>query len=451
MIDKKQDLHEGLKWWKRASEMRVLYHSVGLVDNNKQIAEPVAEMGNITEYQSVEDVENMQNYFTPDYIKMQSLLVRQRLLGFKHPDTTYYIRYRGAVLADSGDYSRCLKLWRYVLKNLVEHLDSLCCNILLCAIQSYVELFGFLFHTQTTEAFRNIYPGMNQNLIDVDDILSVMKGCVALYNFHKNAAARNPTDHVISLQNKTDSTCMKLICKLTVFFTLVKDYELKPRKGRSEEETASIRVKMDDYLEKVEVLLAGLVHANIKDQENNTLLHIILSSDCCGVERHQITDHPHLPAVEVLLKVYRTVACNVDQLNKKHFTPLELLVKNCVKKSSEFKKIHDAFTLFEKYGAHTDCSADTRPDFCPLLIYNDHALTHNMAMLAQKYKDINQLQQAQSESSNSEKAEKTIKDEDYPMYPLKVQSLQCLSAVAVMEYSCDFTFLEHLIPFVLKH
>ncbi len=51
----------------------------------------------------------------PDEMRMQSLMVRERVLGPAHPDTSYYIRYRGAVYADAGQFDRCIQLWMYAL------------------------------------------------------------------------------------------------------------------------------------------------------------------------------------------------------------------------------------------------------------------------------------------------------------------------------------------------
>ncbi len=42
-------------------------------------------------------------------------MVRERVLGPAHPDTSYYIRYRGAVYADAGQFDRCIALWMYAL------------------------------------------------------------------------------------------------------------------------------------------------------------------------------------------------------------------------------------------------------------------------------------------------------------------------------------------------
>jgi len=42
----------------------------------------------------------------PDEMRMQALAIRERILGPAHPDTSYYIRFRGAVYADAGKFNR---------------------------------------------------------------------------------------------------------------------------------------------------------------------------------------------------------------------------------------------------------------------------------------------------------------------------------------------------------
>lgn len=46
----------------------------------------------------------------PDEMRMQALVIRERILGPAHPDTSYYIRYRGAVYADAGKFNRSEKI-----------------------------------------------------------------------------------------------------------------------------------------------------------------------------------------------------------------------------------------------------------------------------------------------------------------------------------------------------
>ena len=48
--------------------------------------------------------------------RMQSLILRERILGIAHPETFYFMRFRGAAYADRREYLRTLALWMYVLE-----------------------------------------------------------------------------------------------------------------------------------------------------------------------------------------------------------------------------------------------------------------------------------------------------------------------------------------------
>jgi len=47
---------------------------------------------------------------------VRQTFVRERILGAKHPETFYFLRYRGAIHADQGRYDRCYQLWMYALQ-----------------------------------------------------------------------------------------------------------------------------------------------------------------------------------------------------------------------------------------------------------------------------------------------------------------------------------------------
>ena len=48
----------------------------------------------------VESVEALEEIISdPDSMRMQALLVRERILGPAHPDTSYYIRYRLLIIS----------------------------------------------------------------------------------------------------------------------------------------------------------------------------------------------------------------------------------------------------------------------------------------------------------------------------------------------------------------
>jgi len=138
-VDKKRDMLGSYKLWKRAMEER--YDDGELVCPKVVLASPIAAYENTVEVQSLEQLEDIIS--DPDEMRMQALLVRERILGPAHPDTSYYIRYRGAVYADMGHFERCITLWMYALdmqQKMLEPLSLMTQSSLL----SFAELFSYM-------------------------------------------------------------------------------------------------------------------------------------------------------------------------------------------------------------------------------------------------------------------------------------------------------------------
>jgi len=77
-------------------------------------------------------------------VKLNSLIVRERVLGPRHPEVSFYIRYRGAVYADAGNYDRCLALWKYALNRQVEFAAEPINVAILSSLHSFVDLFSVM-------------------------------------------------------------------------------------------------------------------------------------------------------------------------------------------------------------------------------------------------------------------------------------------------------------------
>lgn len=46
---------------------------------------------------------------------MESLAIRERILGPNNPEVTHPIIYRGAVFADHAQFDRCIELWMHAV------------------------------------------------------------------------------------------------------------------------------------------------------------------------------------------------------------------------------------------------------------------------------------------------------------------------------------------------
>ena len=119
-VDKKRDVASAAKVWKIAMLERQLLKPDGLCDMPSC---PVAAYGNAEEPQTTGELAEL--IVEPDAVRMNALVVRERILGPIHPDTAYYVRYRGAVYADSGDFARCILLWTHAVDMQRTHLDPL--------------------------------------------------------------------------------------------------------------------------------------------------------------------------------------------------------------------------------------------------------------------------------------------------------------------------------------
>lgn len=110
-VDEKHNISAAMGVWKKAMSMRYS-------DSAAPILKELPETGNyvycnIREPQDIDELEDCMS--DPNNIYMQALLIRERILGQVHKDTTFGLMYRGAVYADTHRYQRCVDIWKYAL------------------------------------------------------------------------------------------------------------------------------------------------------------------------------------------------------------------------------------------------------------------------------------------------------------------------------------------------
>ncbi|GLH16089.1 Protein fem-1 homolog B, partial [Gryllus bimaculatus] len=80
----------------------------------KVLGEPVAAYGNWVECQSLEELERIQHDAAA--LHMESLAVRERILGQRHPEVADAVEFRGTMFAEDGRYDRSAELWLHALR-----------------------------------------------------------------------------------------------------------------------------------------------------------------------------------------------------------------------------------------------------------------------------------------------------------------------------------------------
>lgn len=110
---------QSIVYWRQAMEIR-------LRENAPKTVLPIKEaFGGVPEFNSVEELVAMD----VDEMRIQSLIISERILGTQHKDFLFRLLYRGAYFADSMRYDQCLKLWILSLeirvqKNTLLHSDT---------------------------------------------------------------------------------------------------------------------------------------------------------------------------------------------------------------------------------------------------------------------------------------------------------------------------------------
>ncbi|CAK9825210.1 Protein fem-1 homolog CG6966 [Anthophora retusa] len=134
-VDKKEDMMGAFDLWKRAMDERYRDDCPVL---HKPPSTAIAAYNFAQEVTDADTLDELLN--DPDQMRMQALVIRERILGLGHPDTIYYIRRRGAIYGDGGIFDRCIKLWNHALdskQSILNPLNETTLNTLLCCIQIF--------------------------------------------------------------------------------------------------------------------------------------------------------------------------------------------------------------------------------------------------------------------------------------------------------------------------
>ena len=336
------------------------------------VASPIAAYENTVEVSTLNQLEEIIS--DPDGMRMQALLVRERILGPAHPDTSYYIRYRGAVYADMGHFERCITLWMYALdmqQKMLEPLSPMTQSSLL----SFAELFSYMMsegrnrnnnqrrsppigglslnnnaaaaggehpagaHAQNPAMRNNGHQGPqgapnhssssspNHPPVNFCDIMSVFEKAVAEVKQGQEAFSNQtttnttPPERDITYFNRTLVIILHLICLLT---------KLLPHLDNKQ--THQVKKAVFDFIK-----------VGARGRGGATALHLACSRDSSAVGRYPICQFPSAEVISLLLEC----GADIEARDNEDNYPLHTAASNKPAKSNVVSTLLDS-------GAHLD-------------------------------------------------------------------------------------------------
>ncbi|KAK2583435.1 hypothetical protein KPH14_009413 [Odynerus spinipes] len=271
-VDKKRDMVGALGFWKRAMDER---YRGGRIISKPPPLPVVAAYDFAQEISEPEELDEL--LADPDEMRMQALVIRERILGPAHPDTSYYIRYRGAVYADAGKFDRCIQLWNYALdmqQGMLEPLNPMTQS----SFFSFAELFSFMIGEQGRQTSR----GRRVPPVDIEEILKIFWKAILEVRLGKQMLDKvPPKERDVTSLNRVLVITLHLACLMT---------RVMPEQGTREYDS-------------IHKAIYELVRINAKGKEDRDALQLIHSDDIALVGRYPICKFhsPHLTSA--LLKV----------------------------------------------------------------------------------------------------------------------------------------------------
>lgn len=266
----------------------------------------------------------------PDEMRMQALVMRERILGPAHPDTSYYIRYRGAVYADAGKFNRCIELWNYALdmqQSMLERLNPMTQSSLF----SFTELFSFMMGEEGKPTTRGrVVPS-----VEFVELLRVFNKAVKEVDLGNQMLNKMPNV-------ERDMTYLTRVLVITLHLACLL--------------TKLLDNSNEDISQKIHSAIYTLVKLKIKSRLGRTALHLACCREAALMGRYPACQFPSPHLAEVLLKVGADPNARDEEGN----TPLHLaaMARPC---PPALAKI-----LLEK-GAHIDLVNNNGDTFASLL------------------------------------------------------------------------------------
>ncbi|KAH8261387.1 hypothetical protein KR044_008115 [Drosophila immigrans] len=254
-------------------------------------------------------------------IHMESLAIRERVLGKNNPELPQAIIYRGAVMADQGRFEQCQVLWNYAIDLRMRNNVSVERDLLRFA-----------------QLFAQILRGENHRLT-LDQVLPVLTKCQQEIENNKHKMLNTKPNTCASLlQDQNNQNCITALYIIKIVTQLARR---KKDKDINEQ-----------HIQQLFLLVRKFIQHDTRLQDGQTLLHLAVNG-VTPVDEFYTNEICKFPCYATALVLVHCGA-SVVAVDAARNTPLHILVtkiNSTQDRQGEMKRI---LQLFVEAGAHLD-------------------------------------------------------------------------------------------------
>ncbi|KPM03312.1 sex-determining protein Fem1-like protein [Sarcoptes scabiei] len=401
-VDKFYDLTKAYKFWRKAA---ILYERCNRKYQERLTREQTElyrkAYANKYEFRNEDDLINV--FHDPESMKLQAMIIRERILGLHHPESFYFLRYNCSLYMESGEYLHCLWIWIYTLEQI--YLKNSLSEITETTFISLMEIFSLVNEN-------------NPDDLTACDIEKVFRMVMSQILISCNIIPENgQSNRVYKIGEKNKAQLVKNWHSLEFAYS----YHHDVLSGFDQQFLVLIhligymcqrRSKLSlERWEKFETLIRQLLACDPRSTNSHSLLHII-----CIIT--STTGNLILPVIDISLfdifKLVVDLSHNLNLIDIRGYTPLHFLLER-------EKFFPQMIEYLLESGAHPDLS-------------NVEGLT-----------PVEYLEKGH---------ERTKREDDRILRNFKVKyiTLQCLSAKTILEHNLSLECLpKNLYQFVQQH
>ncbi|XP_046629470.1 protein fem-1 homolog B isoform X1 [Neodiprion virginianus] len=283
---------------------------------HKPVCAPISAYENWSESVTLEQLLNIEN--NHNAIHMESLAIRERILGTHNPEVPHPIIFRGAVFADNARFDRCIDLWLHALK--LRQLNNIS---VVRDLLRFAQVFSQMIHVGIDLQFTQVINVLEASVIE----LKRNKDQIG------NLDSKDDFEQIIEEMESNITTTLYI---LTILMKLIKLNE----KG-SEEEKVS----------RAHRLVHNLCALGVSLRDGQTLLHLAVNADTPVDEFHtnDVCKFPCAATAKFLIQC----GADVNAMDINRNTPLHVIV-SYQKPISDFLTLHSIIIDLTEAGAHMD-------------------------------------------------------------------------------------------------